>query len=91
MLIISIVSLVISFISLSFALLLFIKKQQKNISGNVMQATTDIDIGKCSVIGKDLESFEIKIYSNGKNYIYTIKNGEISAVKTDNMTEEFKY
>ena len=56
-----------------------------------MQATTDIDIGKCSVIGKDLESFEIKIYSNGKNYIYTIKNGEISAVKTDNMTEEFKY
>lgn len=91
MLIISIASLVISLISLSFALFIFLKKQHKNVSGNVMQVTTDIDIGKCSVIGKNLESFDIKIYSNGKNYIYSVKNGEIASVKTDNMPEEFKY
>ncbi len=91
MILISIIALVISLVSLLFVLILFLKRSQKRSPENVMQVTTDIDIGKCSVIGKDLGSFDIKIYTNGKNYIYSVKNGEISSVKTDNMSEEVKY
>jgi|GEM_PF-4506934 len=49
MLIISIASLIISLITFSFVLFLFIKKQYKYVSCNVMQVITDIDIGKKNI------------------------------------------
>lgn len=91
MFILTIISLCISIVSLIVVFLIFIKHCKLKSSTKVMQVTTDIDIGKCSIIGNNKDSFEIKIYSNGKNYNYFVKDGELSAIKTDNMKKEFKY
>ena len=91
MIIISIISLVLSSISITAVIIFLLKQKKETVSANAMQITTDIDIGKCSVIGNDLKSFEIKICSNGHNYIYKVKDGELSSIKSDSMPKEYKY
>lgn len=91
MLIFAISSLVVSIVSLSGMFYLLIKQHKHKAVVKKIQTSTDIDIGKCFVLGDDINSFEIKICSNGKSYTYTVKDGDLSSIKSDSMSKEFNY